>query len=164
MANLAVVSFPDETTAFALRAELAKLQKEYLIDMEDVVVVTKNDKGKVKLHQAYSLTAAGAITGGFWGLLIGLIFLNPLLGTAIGAGAGALSGALSDVGISDKMMKEFAASFTPGCSAVFVLIRHATADKVLAALKEFTGKGKVLQTSLSKDKEEELRAVIEGAR
>jgi uncharacterized membrane protein len=47
----------DENTAFEMRAELAKLQKEYLIEMEDVVVVTKNDKGKVKLHQAVNLSA-----------------------------------------------------------------------------------------------------------
>jgi uncharacterized membrane protein len=163
MSDLIVIAFKDEQTAFALRAELAKMQKEYLIDMEDVVVVTKDDKGKVKLHQAMSLTAMGAISGGFWGMLIGLIFLNPLLGVAVGAGAGAVSGALTDIGVDDKMMKELATSFKPGCSAVFVLVRKATGDKVLAGLKEFAGKGKVLQTSLAKDKEEELRAVIEGA-
>jgi len=163
MSDLIVIAFKDEQTAFALRAELAKMQKEYLIDMEDVVVVTKDDKGKVKLHQAMNLTAMGAVSGGFWGMLIGLIFLNPLLGVAVGAGAGAVSGALTDIGVDDKMMKELAASFKPGCSAVFVLVRKVTGDKVLAGLKEFTGKGKVLQTSLAKDKEEELRAVIEGA-
>jgi uncharacterized membrane protein len=84
-----------------MRAALAKLQKEYLIDMEDVVVVTKDDKDKVKLHQAVNLTATGAVGGTFWGSLIGLIFLNPLLGAAVGAGAGAVSGKLSDIGISD---------------------------------------------------------------
>jgi len=35
-------------------------------------------------------------------------------------------------------------------------------DKVLAGLSEFTGKGKVLQTSLNKNEENELRKVIEG--
>jgi uncharacterized membrane protein len=163
MSDLIVVSFEDEQTAFALRAELAKLQQEYLIEMDDAVVVTKDDKGKVKLHQAQNLTAAGAVSGGFWGMLIGMVFLNPLLGTAVGAGAGALSGALTDIGISNDMMKSFAESFKPGCSALFVLVRKATGDKVLAGLSEFTGKGKVLQTSLTKDKEEELKAVIEGA-
>jgi uncharacterized membrane protein len=162
MSDLIVISFEDEQTAFALRAELAKLQQEYLIEMDDAVVVTKDDKGKVKLHQAQNLTAAGAVGGGFWGTLIGMIFLNPLLGAAVGAGAGALSGALTDIGISDDMMKSFAESFKPGCSALFVLVRKATGDKVLAGLSEFTGKGKVLQTSLTKDKEEDLRKVIEG--
>jgi len=163
MSDLIVISFEDEQTAFALRAELAKLQQEYLIEMDDAVVVTKDDKGKVKLHQAQNLTALGAVGGGFWGTLIGMIFLNPLLGAAVGAGAGALSGALADIGISNDMMKSFAESFKPGCSALFVLVRKATGDKVLAGLSEFTGKGKVLKTSLTKDKEEELRKVIEDA-
>ena len=48
--------------------------------------VTKDDKGKVKLHQAKNLTALGAVSGGLWGTLIGLIFLNPLLGAAVCAG------------------------------------------------------------------------------
>jgi len=125
------------------------------------VVVTKDEKGKVKLHQAVNLTAAGAVGGGFWGMLIGMIFLNPLLGMAAGAGAGALSRAISDIGVDDKMMKEMASSFTPGSSALFVLVRKATADKVLEGLKPFAGKGKVLRTSLSKDSEESLRAVLE---
>ncbi len=163
MSDLIVISFADEQTALGMRAELAKMQKEYLIEMEDVVVVTKDDKGKVRLHQAQNLTALGAVSGGFWGTLIGLIFLNPLLGAAVGAGAGAVSGALTDIGIDNDMMKSFAESFQPGCSALFVLVRKATGDKVLAGLSEFTGKGKVLQTSLTKDKEDELKAVIEGA-
>ena len=52
MSDLVVIGFENEHTAFEMRAALARLQKEYLIDMEDVVVVTKDDKGKVKLHQA----------------------------------------------------------------------------------------------------------------
>jgi len=159
MSDLVVIEFEDENKAFELRAELVKLQKEYLIEMEDVVVVTKDEKGKVKLHQAVNLTAAGAMGGTFWGMLIGMIFLNPLAGAAIGAGAGALSGKLRDIGISDKFMKDLGESFTPGSSALFVLVRKVTPDKVLKALKDF--KGKVLKTSLTADREENLRAVLE---
>ena len=101
MSNLVAVVFKDETTAFEMRAALAKMQKEYLIEMEDAVVVTKDDKGKIKLHQALNMTLAGAVSGSFWGMLVGFLFLNPLLGLAVGAGAGALSGKLTDIGISD---------------------------------------------------------------
>ena len=160
MSNLVVMGFDDETTAFAMRAELAKMQKEYLIDMEDVVVVTKDEKDKVKLHQAVNLTASGAVGGSFWGMLIGMVFLNPLLGAAVGAGAGALSGKLADIGVSDNFMKELGETLTPGTSALFVLVRKATPDKVLEGLKGF--KGRVIQTSLTKDKEEELRKVLES--
>ena len=160
MSNLIVIGFDDESTAFSMRAELVKMQKEYLIEMEDVVVVTKDDNDKVKLHQAVNLTASGAVSGSFWGLLIGFLFLNPIAGAAVGAGAGALGGKLADIGINDEFMKDLAETFTPGTSALFVLVRKATPDKVLDGLKGF--KGKVLQTSLTKDKEEELRKVLEA--
>ena len=162
MSDLVVIEFDNEQAAFDMRAELAKLQKEYLIKMEDVVVVTKNEKGKVKLHQAVNLTAAGAVGGSFWGMLIGMIFLNPLLGAAVGAGAGAISGKLSDIGINNNFMKELAANLTENTSALFILIREATSDKVLARLREKAFKGKVLKTSLSVDEEDELRKVIEA--
>jgi uncharacterized membrane protein len=160
--NLVVVVFNDETTAFDVRAALAKMQKEYLIQMEDAVVVTKDAEGKTKLHQAVNLTASGAVGGTFWGMLIGLLFLNPLLGAAAGAAGGAIAGKLTDVGINDQMMKDMSAAFTPGSSALFVLLRKVTADKVLEGLEPFTGKGKLFKTSLAKDDEDALRKVIEG--
>jgi uncharacterized membrane protein len=159
MSDLVVIGFDNENKAFEMRAELAKLQKEYLIEMEDVVVVTKNDKGKVKLHQAVNLTAAGAVSGGFWGMLIGMIFLNPLAGAALGAGAGALSGKFTDIGIGDNFIKELGETLTPESSALFVLVRKVTPDKVLEALKGFGGK--ILKTSLTADKEDTLREVLE---
>ena len=105
-------------------------------------ILTRNDAGKVKLHQAIDLVGAGAVGGGFWGMLIGFLFLNPLLGAAIGAGAGALSGLFSDIGINDRFIKELAENFKPGCSAVFILLRKVTGNKVLEGLSSFRGKGR----------------------
>jgi uncharacterized membrane protein len=161
MSTLVAVVFPDESTAFEMRAALARMQKQYLLEMEDAVVVTRDEKGKTKLHQAVSLTGVGAAGGAFWGMLIGLLFLNPFLGALVGAGAGALAGKFKDLGLDDKMMKNIGQSLTPGTSALFVLIRRATPDKVLEGLKQFTGKGKVFQTSLNKDDENALREVLE---
>lgn len=158
MSELLVIGFEDEHTAFEMQGTMVRLQKEYLIQMEDMVVVTKDDKGKVKLHQATSLTAAGAAGGAFWGMLVGMLFLNPLAGAAVGAGAGALSGKMADIGIDDKFMKELGESFTPGSSALCLLIKKATGDKVLEGIKEF--EGTVLKTSLTVDKEEELQKIL----
>ena len=108
------------------------------------------------------MTAAGVVGGIFWGMLIGMIFFNPLLGAAMGAGAGALSGRLRDIGINDNFMKEVAESLTEGTSALFILVRKVTSDKVLDRLKQEGFIGKVLQTSLTVDAEDELRKVIEG--
>lgn len=162
MSNLVVIGYDDQFKAEEVRLMLWKMQKEYLIDLEDAVVAVKDDKGKTKLHQAINLTAAGAAGGGFWGALIGLIFLNPLLGLAVGATAGAVSGALADVGINDKFMKELAETMQPGSSALFILVRRATPDKVLEELKG-TG-GKVLKTSLSHDDETKLQQALSAAK
>ena len=124
MSTLVVIGYDNEFKAEEVRLTFRKLQKEYLIDLEDAVVAVKDANGKVNLHQAINLTAAGAVGGGFWGSLIGLIFLNPLLGAAVGAAAGAASGALSNVGINDKFMKELADNMSPGTSALFVLVQR----------------------------------------
>src|SRR5262252_8795372 len=125
MSNLVVLGFNNEADAFEMRAALARLQSQYLIEMEDAVVVTRDANGKVHLHQPVNLTAAGALSGTFWGSLIGLIFLNPLLGAAVGAGAGAISGALTDVGINDQFMKDLGNTLKPGTAALFVLVRKS---------------------------------------
>lgn len=161
MADLLIVAFPDEAAAFAARGEMANLQKEYLIEMEDIVVVTRDAEGKIKLHQPVSLTAAGAVSGTFWGMLIGMLFFMPLFGAAVGAAGGALGGALTDIGIDDKFLKECGAKLKNGQAAVAILIRKMTADKVLEGLEKAGIKGDVVQTSLSNDAEAKLRAVLE---
>lgn len=161
MADLIVIEYNDIYTAEEVRVKLLRMQRDYLIDMADAVVAVKDDRGKVRLLQIHNLTATGAVSGGFWGALIGLIFLNPLLGIAAGTAAGAISGALTDVGINDRFMKDLAAGFRNGTSALFVLVRSVTADKVLAELKG-TG-GKVLKTSLSHEQEAKLQAALSEA-
>jgi uncharacterized membrane protein len=96
MSTLVVVGYDEPYKADEILLKLRKLQRDYLLDLEDAAVAIKDQQGKLKLHQTVNLTAEGAIRGGFWGSLIGLIFLNPLLGFAMGATAGAVSGALSD--------------------------------------------------------------------
>jgi len=162
MSDLVVIAYDDIHKAEEVRLTLRKLQEEYLIDLEDAVVVTKAADGKIKLHQAVNMTAYGAAAGSFWGLLIGVLFLNPLFGVAMGAAAGAVNGALTDMGIDDKFMKELASHLQPNTSALFVLIKHATPDKVAERLAG-TG-GKLLKTSLTHEDEAKLQAVLDEAK
>ena len=113
MSNLIVIVYPTEAKAEEVRQRLFELQKEYLIKLGDAVIATKTESGKIKLNQIMNTTAAGAVSGSFWGLLIGVLFLNPLVGVAIGAASGALGGALTDVGINDAFMKDLSGSFSP---------------------------------------------------
>lgn len=158
MSDLIAIAYDDEYKAEEVRLTLIKLQKEHLIELEDAAVVVKNAEGKVKLKQAVDLTSAGAVSGGFWGLLIGTLFLSPVLGAAVGAAAGAASGALSDIGVDDKFMKTLGETLKPGSSALFVLVRKVTPDKVLDEVAPYGGT--VLRTSLSKDEEAQLQEVL----
>lgn len=159
MKNLIVIVYPNIQQAETVRQDFIKMQKEYLVSLEDAVIAVKEADGKVKLNQMYNLALGGAIGGGFWGTLIGLIFLNPLLGLIVGAATGAVAGAFSDVGIDDKFMKNLASSLTPGSSALFILVDSGISEKVLNEL-EGTG-GKILQTSLSEEEQEKLQKAID---
>lgn len=158
MATLLVIGYENELKAEEVRLALLKLQKDYLIDVADAVVVVRDANGKVKLRQLYNLTASGAASGGFWGMLMGLIFLNPLFGFAIGAAAGAVSGALSDVGIDDGIMKQLAETLKPGTAALCVLVRQMTADKVTEELQKFGGT--VIKTNLCHENEAKLQSAL----
>jgi uncharacterized membrane protein len=158
MATLVVIDYENEVKAEEVRLALLKMQKEYLIDLVDAVVVVRDARGRVKLRQLYDLTAAGALSGGFWGALIGLIFLNPLFGFAIGAAAGAISGALKDVGIDDGFMKNLGETLKPGTAALCVLIRQMTPDKVVEEIQKFGGT--LIKTNLCHENEAKLRAAL----
>ncbi len=161
MSDLVVIVYPTEAKAEEVRERLFELQKQYLIKISDAVIATKNEAGKIKLNQLVNTTAAGAVSGSFWGLLIGVIFLNPLLGVAVGAASGALGGALSDFGIDDAFMKELSGSLQPGNGALFVLVKEVTGDKVVKEIAHYGGV--VLKTSLDETKEQALRDALQKA-
>ena len=158
MSTLAVIAYPEQDTAAQAAAALARMQKEYLIQLEDVAWVTKKPDGKMKLHQGTSLTGVAAAGGAFWGFLFGLIFLVPIAGMAIGAASGALVAHFADIGVDDKWAKEVAAAIPPGGSALFVLARNAQNERVLPEMAKFGGQ--VLKTSLSAEKQAELEEAL----
>jgi uncharacterized membrane protein len=145
---------------------LHDLEDEYLIDLHDAVIVRRNEKGKLLLQQSVDLASTGAWGGSFWGVLIGLIFAGPVggaIGGVAGAGIGAVSGYLSDFGIKDDFIRSLSKEVEPCCSALFVLARSMTTDKVIAAL-EGTG-GQIIKTSLPADIEARLQqALLAGAK
>jgi len=155
MSDLIAIAYDGEDTAFRVKDRLVSLTKEHVIELEDLVGVVHHRDGKTEIKQSTDLTSMGALSGAFWGLLIGLIFFAPIFGLAIGAIAGALAGRFSDYGIDDKFIKEVAESVGPGNSAVFLLVKKMTPDKVVDAIKDYSGR--VIRTSLSEAEEANLR-------
>jgi uncharacterized membrane protein len=160
MADLVAIRFEDKSRAEEALAKAAEAQKQHLVDLADAVIVSKDETGKVTLKQSFNTTAAGAASGGMWGTLIGLVFLNPLLGLAVGAASGALSGYLTDYGINDDMMKRMGQELPTGSSALFVLVRKVTPDRILPELRDLGGE--VFHSSLSREQEDRLREALSG--
>ena len=168
MSDLIVLGFDGEGTADEVLTRLRSLQKENLIDLEDACVVVHTAAGKVQIKQALNLTKAGAATGLSSGMLIGalagLLVLNPLAGMVVGgvggAGFGALSGKMADYGINDEFIKDLGQTIPKGSSALFVLVRGSTPDKVLPEIEPY--RPRVLRTSLSRPQEDKLRAALES--
>jgi uncharacterized membrane protein len=160
MPEMLAIVYPDVDTALKVRERLQQLEGEYVIELADAVVVSKDDKGDVKLLQAVDLVKQGAIGGGLWGGLIGLIFMNPLFGLAVGAAVGAISGKISDYGIPDDQMREIGETFQPGTAALFLLVTKLTADKVIPEIASFGGT--VLRSSLSHEEDARLRDALKN--
>ncbi len=168
MAELIVIGFDNPNEADRVLTELTRMQKEYLVDLEDAVIAIRAPDGKVRLKQSVDLIGTGAAGGGLWGAmwgsLVGLLFLNPLLGLvaggALGAGAGAISGSLSDYGIDDGFIRKLGETLQPNTSALFVLIRKAQPDKVLQEMSSF--RGHVIRSSLAPEQEKRLQAALSG--
>ncbi len=162
MSDLLVIEFPSEEKAEGVRELLLAMQKEYLIELGDAIVAVKGADGRIKLSQLFQPVAQSAVSGMFWGSLIGLLVMMPLAGAATGTASGALMGQLTDLGINDDFMKQAARTLQSGNAALFLLIRKMTTDKVMVALQG--AGGTILRSSFDETKEEALQAALAGAR
>ena len=162
MSDLLVIEFASEEKAEGVRETLLAMQKEYLIELEDAVVAVKQVDGRLKLNQLLQPVAQGAMSGAFWGSLIGLLFMIPLAGTAAEADSGALTGRLTDLGVNEDFVRRAARTLQSENTALFLLIRRMTTDKVLAALRGVGGT--VMRSSFDETKEAALQMALAQVR
>jgi uncharacterized membrane protein len=163
MSDLIVIGYSDEQTASKVWQELVKLQKDYLVDLDDAAIIRRDRKGRLHVTTpAHHAVTWGTLSGLFWGALIGLLFLFPIAPLAAAAGGliGAAIGAAGEMGIKDDFKERVQAMVQPGTSAILVILRKATPDKFLEALKPYGGT--VLQTSLTHDAEQQLMKALHG--
>jgi len=134
------------------------------INVDDVAMVYKNEKGKVKIHQTADATAGkGAIKGGGLGLLVGIIAAPLVPAVAVGAGIGALVGKARDRGISDDLIKEAGNAIETYGAVVFVLADQANTQVITKMIDEAaSGGAKVEYQVLSEDAQDLLRMQLKA--
>jgi uncharacterized membrane protein len=105
-----------------------------------------------------TLDGPGRLWDGFWGMLLGLVFLAPHAGPAFGAAAGAVAGTLSDFGVADDFLKRVRESVVPGTSALFLVSTRASADRLAGELGG--GPAECIRSELSYEQELHLREAL----
>src|SRR6266702_6294461 len=156
-ASLVVLKFPTAEGAQMMLGRLESLQKQQLITVNDGAIITwPAGASKPKTKQLSNMTGVGALVGAFWGMLFGLLFFVPFFGLAVGAAVGALMGHFAHYGIDDAFINQVRSKITPGTSALFLLETGAVVDKVAEAVKD--QQFEIIQTNLSKENEDKLRA------
>lgn len=158
MSQLLVITFPHRETAGQAGERLKGLQKAHGVDIEDMAVVEKDADGKIHVHHGIDrATAGGALGGGFLGLLLGLVFF-PIGGLLIGAAAGAFIGRSFHHNVDKALVEDVTADLSEDTSALFVLGSGSPAA-VVGALEPF--KGKIYQTTLDPEDEQQLQAALD---
>jgi uncharacterized membrane protein len=160
MATLIAIAYPDETTAEQARQTVQGLERELIVQADQVAAISRDQQGKYHVTTTHggASTAGGAAWGGFWGLLFGLLFFLPVVGLALGAGLGALFGHLGENAIDKEFQEQVRDEVKPGTSALFMIVEQVTPDKATAALSQYGGK--VIKTSLSDEDTKKLQDAL----
>lgn len=160
MAELVAIGYPDETSALAAEKEAQHLADELVIRPDAIAAIVRRADGKYQVTTTHHAVGSGATWGMFWGFFFGLLFFVPVLGMAMGSGLGALLGKLEQAGIDKEFQADARRMLTPGTSALFVVGDEAATARAVDGLRRFGGT--ILETSLSKEAEERLQAVLHG--
>lgn len=160
MSNLTVVVFDNPEEAGKVREALRDVQREGKLTLDDSAIIVKDAEGQVQVHHEMDRgVKIGIAGGGFLGLFIGFLFGGPLVSALVWAIGGGIAGSLAEMGVNKDFVKDVQDAMEPNTSALFIITRTDDPSLALAALRPF--QGKVIQTTLSTDMEENLRRVLE---
>ena len=136
MSTLIIMTFDTENRAFDVLEEIKKDEKEKQFEIEDAVVATKDQHGKVHVKETRDFTTKrGALTGGALGLAIGAVLAGPIgviAVTGLGALAGGLTSKAVDLGFSKDQIDMVSQSMHEGNSAIFLMLKGGKSDLLAA--------------------------------
>ncbi len=155
-----VIKYPQADTATAALEALKELSHEKVVKLRDAAVVTKNEKGKIKVHQTKDDSIGkGFIKGGLIGVVFAALF-GPVGWIAMGAAAGGLFASF-DRGIKNKLLKELGENMTSAESALAILVEHADWQTAVERMKAHGFGGQVVVSEIVAEDLEEVEKLLE---
>lgn len=156
-----VVKYPEAGMAEAALTAVLALAKEDVVKLKDAVAITKNEKGKVKLHQTEDDSAGkGFLKGGAIGIVFGLLFGGLPLVVA-GAVSGTAVG-MFDKGIKDKLMKALGKEMSGDESALAALVKEADWQALRDRMQAENFNGEVVVSELLPEHMAEVDALADN--
>ena len=145
--QLLAAVFPNREHAETILDMLERMHKATTITIHDASLVTKNDKGKLKIEETHELTTGkGARRGAIIAGSLAVIFPPAFLASAVAGGLiGAISGKLRDTGIKTDSMKDLADRLDGGKAAVFVIVDEENVLQVQNALSSYEGELAIME-------------------
>lgn len=159
MSELIVIGYDDHDKATAAYNEVMNLQKDFVVSLQGLAIVTVDAEGKSHVETPQKIVGVSAASGALWGMLIGLLFFVPFVGLALGGAMGALFGKMGKSGINDQFRSQVQELLKPGNAAVVIMASKITEDKFADAMKAYGGT--LLKTSLSEEDEKELAGELD---
>jgi uncharacterized membrane protein len=158
MVALSVWTFDSPDVAECVVRDLRHAAVLHLPGWDDVAAVSWPEGQRRPLAwQERSLAGPGVLSGAFWGMLFGCLFLLPLAVTA-GAGEEVTMGAMAPLGLDGEFMDSVRALVTAGSSAVFVLCPGTLVDNLAEIMAPY--RAQLLVRSFIDDQESRLRAAF----
>jgi uncharacterized membrane protein len=131
MTTFTVWKFEDPDGADRAAAVLADAATDRLVRIDDHAVVRwPVGAERPTLEHGHDETRHGAGWGALWGLMVGSLFLVPVIGGVAGAALGAISKATQDSGITKEQLEKIRTEVTPGTSALFLVTEHGDLDRL----------------------------------
>jgi uncharacterized membrane protein len=162
MSELIAIAYPDKATVERARENLRQAHTDGVIQVEDAVVLFRDEDGRLEVRQGSTGVGGAALSGAISGGLIGYLLMAPLFGMAAGAIAGGAiwKSMFGDAGVAEDFVKELSEHLEPDRAALIFLVRDLDPEKVLPQIKEH---GHLIQTTLNAEVEAQLDAALDSA-
>ena len=161
MTTFTVWKFDDPDGAQRAAGLLKNAERDQLVKVLDHAVVSwPVGASHPETKRSHDDVQKGAGWGALWGLVIGSLFLVPVVGGVAGGAIGAISKATQDAGITKEQLETIRTQITEGTSALFAVTEDADLDRLG---ERFSGMGSTLvATNLTEAEREVLLETFGG--